>query len=140
MADESEATLGYGIAVLMDGVEIAELTDVNGPGFKRDAVEVTHHKSPGRWREFIKGLKDGGEVTLSMNFLPAHTSQNATTGILSDFGDDTIVRTWSVIFPDEDETTWAFPGIVTSSDFGAPTDDKLTCDATIKVSGQPTLA
>jgi len=41
---------------------VANITDIKGPSREREAIEVTAHDSPDQYREFVKGLKDGGEV------------------------------------------------------------------------------
>lgn len=134
------AVNAFGTTITKDGVEIAEVTHIGGPGLARDTLEATHHKSPAMWREFIKGLKDGGEVSLDLNFLPFNTTHNAATGILSDFNNDTTIAAWVLTFPDSGATQWAFNGIVTGFEPDEPFDDKLVASVTIKVTGQPTLA
>ena len=137
----SQAVNAFGTTISKDGNEIAEVTNIGGPKLARDTLEVTHHKSTGMWREFIKGLKDGGEVSLDLNFLPFHATHNAsTTGLLADFSDDTTIAAWVLTFPDSGGTTWSFNGIVTGFEPSQPFDDKLTASVTIKVTGQPTLA
>lgn len=133
----SNALAAFGTLLKMGGTTIAEVTAITPPGLARDAIEVTHHQSPGAWRERIKGLKDGGEVTFSINYIPTDSTHNASTGILADFATDT-VDPWSVVFPDG--TTWSFPAMVTSAAPDAPIDDKLSAEITLQICGQPTLA
>jgi hypothetical protein len=92
------------------------------------------------YREFIKDLKDGGDVTFDINYNPTDPTHNAATGLLSDFANNTTVDTWALQFPDVAATTWTFPGILTGFQAGAPHDGKLTASVTIKVAGKPTLA
>ena len=137
----SNAVNAFGTVISKDGTDIAEVTSIGGPKLARDTIEVTHHQSTDMWREFIKGLKDGGEVSLELNFMPFDTSHNAaTTGILADFGDDTTVAAWVLTFPDSGATQWEFDGIVTAFETSEPFDDKLMASVTIKVTGVPTLA
>ena len=49
---------------------LAEVTNITPPALARDMVDATHTESPQKWREFIPGLRDAGEVTLELNFLP----------------------------------------------------------------------
>lgn len=133
------AVNAFGTTIAMDGVTIAEVTNIGGPSLARDAIDATHHTSPGAWREFIKGLKDAGEVSLDIQYIPTSTTHNTTTtGLLSDFADNTTYSTWTLTFPDT--TVWTFPGFLTAFEPSAPIDDKLTASVTIKVSGAPTLA
>lgn len=134
----TEAMLGYGVTLTRNAVAIAEISNVGGPSLSRDSVDVTHHASPDRWREFIKGLKDGGEVSFDINHIPDNPTHDATTGLLSDFANDTTIDTWGMTFPDG--TVWTFPGFLTNFEPQGPVDDKLAASITIKVAGKPTLA
>lgn len=135
----SSALNAFGTLLKRNGTTVAEVNDISGPGLSRDNIEVTHHQSANRWREFIKGLKDGGEVTFSVNYIPTNATHNVAAGMLGDFSNETTVDTWSLVFPDTGATTWSFPGFITSWEPAEPIDDKLSADVTIKVSGQPTL-
>lgn len=135
----ANAISGFGTLIKRNAVTVAEVYDIGGPGLSRDTIEVTHHQSPNRWKEFIKSLKDGGEVTFSINYKPTDTTHNVAAGVLGDFANDTTVDTWSLVFPDSGATTWSFPGILTNFEPTEPIDDRLSADITIKVSGQPTL-
>lgn len=135
----SSALNAFGTLIKRGAATIAEVTDIGGPGLSRDTIEVTHHQSPARWKEFIKGLKDGGEVTFTINYIPTNTTHNVAAGLLGDFSNEATVDTWSIVFPDAGLTTWSFPAIVTNFEPGEPVDDKLSGDVTLKVSGQPTL-
>lgn len=136
----TQAVNAFGTTISRDGTEIAEVTNIGGPKLARDTLEATHHQSPDMWREFIKGLKDGGEVSLDLNFLPFHATHNAATGILADFDDDTNISEWVVTFPDAGATAWTFDAIVTGFEPAQPFDEKLTASVTLKVTGKPTLA
>jgi len=136
----SVAVNAFGTLLKRNGTTIAEVTDITPPELSRDTAEVTHHQSPGMWREFLKILKDAGEVSLSINYIPSNTTHNAATGLLADLANDTTIDTWTLVFPDAGATTWSFAGILTKFSAKAPIDDRLTADITLKVNGVPTLA
>lgn len=136
----SSAVFAFGTLLKRSGTTIAEVTDITPPGVSRDSVEVTHHQSPARYREFIKGLLDAGEVSFTINYIPDNTTHNNALGLLSDFTNNATIDTWTLVFPNVAGTTWTFPAFVTKFDPKAPIDDKLSADITLKVSGQPTLA
>jgi len=96
-------------------------------------------QSPGAWHEYIKGLKDGGEISLDLTYLPGHATQDASTGLLKDFN-DRILRNFQLVFPDTGTTTWSFAAFITGFEPSAPKDDRLSAAVTLKISGQPTLA
>jgi len=136
----SLAVNAFGTLLKRNGTTIAEVTDITPPELSRDTADVTHHQSPGAWREFIKILKDAGEVSFTINYIPTNTTHNAATGLLSDFANNTTVDAWTLVFPDTLGTTWSFNGAVTKFSAKAPVDDRLSADITLKVMGQPTLA
>lgn len=118
-------------------VTIANVTNISGPDRKRETIDVTAHDSPEGWMEFIGGLKDGGEVSLDINYDPAE----ATHDLDDDFDDDQARNYQIVILPDTiDEYTWTLKGVMTNLGDEFPYDDKMARSMTIKVSGKPTLA
>jgi len=115
---------------------IAELTNIDGPGLTVPTVDATAHDMD--WAEHLGGIPDGGEVTIEGNYLPASATQGATTGLLSNVGAGAI--DFKVIFPDTAATTWEFSALVTGFTPRGPVADKLSFSATLKLTGQPTLA
>lgn len=119
---------------------IAQVASIDGPSITREEIDVTTHDSLEMWREFIKSLKDGGEVSFDLVFDPDLGTHNTTTGLLSDYSQDQTIATWRLTFPDTTNTTWTFPGFITEFGVTAAIDDALKASITIKVSGKPTLA
>jgi predicted secreted protein len=113
---------------------IADPTGISGPGLSRNTIDVTSHGSPDQWMEFLGGLKDGGEVSVDINYDPANHDT-----LVDDF-DDAAPRNYQLVFPDDDSTTWSFGAIITGFEPDAPYDDKLSASLTFKVSGKPTLS
>lgn len=113
---------------------LAEVTNITPPGRSKDAVEATHTQSPNRYREFISGLKDGGECSIEMNFVPAGTDFDK---IDEAFESDELVNC-RITFTDL--SVWTFSAIVTGVEPEAPVDDKMVVSVTFKISGQPTFA
>ena len=138
--------LGFGVELEFDlaggtsWTTLGQVRNVGGPALSRDSVESTHHASPSYWREFLKGLKDGGEVSLEVVYDPADSSHNDANGILGDFSDDTTIPAWRLTFPDSGSTSWTFDGFLTGFEPDIPFDDLMMTAVTIKVTGQPTLA
>lgn len=135
----SNAEFGYGVTLRRNGVEIAEVVDINPPGLTRETWEKTHHKSPNLWKEFGKGLKEAGEITFTINYIIGNATHNVATGILADFFNDDTIDTWDFVFPDAASTTWTFAGIVTQFNASTPRDNAIRAEITLKVSSQPTL-
>ncbi|MEU4386573.1 phage tail tube protein [Promicromonospora sp. NPDC023805] len=119
-------------------VAIANVSDLSGPSRSRDAIEVTAHDSPNQYREFVKGLKDGGEVTLTLNYDPANNTHKALD---ADFEEDALRGYQIVVLPGEsDEHTWTINGLITNLSDAFPIDDRMEREVTLKISGKPTLA
>lgn len=114
-------------------VTIAEVVSVTPPSLSRDAIDATHSTSPNKWREFIPGLRDGGEVTLEVNFIPSGVG---TSTILATFTSDDKVNA-RINFPDSPVTTWEFLAFITAFEPDAPFDDKMSATVTFKLSGEP---
>lgn len=110
---------------------IAEVTNVSGPGFTRDLIEVTSFDSSDGWREFIAGFRDGGNVVLSMNYTRAGLDE-----FLADFESD-VVQNYEIVLPDG--TSIEFEGFVQEFPLTIPTDAQITMETTIKVTGAPTV-
>ena len=123
----------------MDGgttyTTIAQIGDLSGPSISRNAIDVTtRDTTPAFWREFIKGFKDGGEITFTLMFDPSETTHGTTSGFLKDFEvDGTVIPAWQMAFPDGTNAT--FDGLLSSFDVSSPLDDALTADVTVKISG-----
>lgn len=111
---------------------IANVTDITPPALERETLDVTTHGSPDAWREFIGGLKDGGEVSIDINYDPRlHDS------IVDDLSDEE-PRDYKVVWPGT-LGDWEFKAVMTGFEPEAPHDDKLAASATFKVSGKPVL-
>lgn len=111
---------------------IANVTDITPPGLERETLDVTSHGSPDAWREFIGGLKDGGEVEIEINYDPREHD-----ALIADFEDDE-PRNYKVVWP-KALGSWEFAAVLTNFEPEAPHDDKLAASLTFKVSGKPTI-
>lgn len=151
MAD-SDARTGFG-ALLQKGdgaspenfITILGIKGLGGPSISRDTHDTTVMTSPGGWREFIGGLKDGGEVTFQANWLPRDETQGqAEGGLMAEFDKDSCESrsNWRIVVPacpGEPEVYLEFAGILSGQNIDIPMDDLMGFEGTIKVSGRPTL-
>lgn len=144
----TQARIGHGVLFQRQNDDspptydsIAEVTNVSGPSLSRETQDASHSDSTERWRDFIAGMKDGGEVTVTMNFLPDHDTQKyATDGLLKDF-DSNSLRNYRITFPgDSPQVSWTFAGLLTGWNPEVPVGETMTVTASFKVSGKPTLA
>ncbi len=129
----SDAFAGVGTVFKRGAVAIAEITSISGPNLTRGTIDVTNLDSTNGYREFIAGFRDGGEVTLSMNFTMA-TWQD----FKDDFDSDDAV-TYSIVLGNTEENTFGFDAFITSLGMAVPFDDKVSSDVTLKIDGELTI-
>lgn len=110
---------------------IGEATSISGPEMERDTIDVTSHDSPNRFREWVGGLVDAGEVSFEVNYDPAiHNVLKA------DF-QDPLPRNYRIVLPTPPGGQWAFKAFITNMGPEFPHDDKMSAEFTFKVSGDP---
>ena len=142
----SSATSGFGTLLKMgDGASpevfttVAEVTNIAGPSLATESIDVTSHDSASNHREHIPSLRDAGELSFSVNYLPGdNTHKQAATGLLGAYQSRT-VKNWELVFPDAATTTWSLTGFINGFSPTGPTDDKLSADVSIKMTAAPTL-
>lgn len=140
----TEARIGWGgeLHVSTDNTEanLVELSEVREVGFPQDEAdehEVTHLKSPGRRKEFIQGLIDGGEFTATMNYDPG----GATDLLLTAAKDTGTTRKIKIVIPDTSGAGTADWNFVTSAFIKRYAPDNMeanapiTATATFRVTG-----
>ncbi len=111
---------------------IGQIKNISGPSARRDTLDTTTLDVEGGYRTFIGGLRDGGEMTLTMNF-----TRTGFDLMLDDFESDEL-RNYEIVLPDDDVTTAEFEGLVTGIPLTIP-EGIVTMDITIKISGPVTI-
>lgn len=140
----TEARIGWGgrLYLSTDNTEanLAELLECRDCGFPQDETdesEATHLRSPGRRREFVAGLIDGGEFTATFNYIPG----NATDLLLTGAKEAGTTRKIRIVIPDETGAGTPDWNFVTSTFVKryAPDNmvpgDVITATATFRVTG-----
>jgi predicted secreted protein len=133
----SNGYLAFGTTLSWNSQALAEVVNLTGPSMKADAKEMTSHDSTGGFREYLSGLKDGGEITLDLNFVPGDT--NGIIALVADYKAGT-ARTAVITGPTAAAFTWTATAIVTSVEPSFPFDDKLGISVTLKLTGVPVMA
>jgi predicted secreted protein len=126
----SSAFSGVGTVFKRGAVAVAEITNISGPNITRGTIDVTNLDSTNGYKEFIGAFRDGGEVTLSMNFTMA-TWQD----FKDDIDDDDPVA-YSIVLGNTEENTFGFDALVTSLGMAIPFDDKVSSDVALKIDGE----
>ncbi|GAB5431214.1 MAG: phage tail tube protein [Epibacterium sp.] len=135
------AETGMGTAFLIgDGVDGGstnytevgfEITSITSPSITREAIDVTHLKSPDEFREYIAGLLDTEPATIAFNYVPAAADVCFTT-MLAGKGD------FRIAFPNG--VKMDFSGIPQNWKPGDPSTTTMAGEFTVKPSGKPTFS
>lgn len=137
----SDAQIGYGTTFGRgDGASpevfttVAEVVNITPPQLSREEVEASHLSSPDQFNEYKPGMRDGGNPTITMAFLPGDlTHQN----ILDDYHSNSLVN-YQITYPDG--AIFDFSGFVTGyAPSEAGNNERLTVEVTFRVSGKPVL-
>ena len=132
----TNAALGYPIIFSrFNGtayIPLAEVVNVNPPQVERGDIDATHHNSPNGYKEYIPGFREGGEVPLTLNWVPS-----ASDALLAAFNSNT-VDSWRITMPSG--LTCTFDGYVKQHSPVTPREDKMMLDVVVKVSGRPVWA
>jgi len=130
-----EATRALGTKLLIETTPVAKLTSISGIDASAETIDVTSLDSQGGYREFLAGFKDAGEVSISGWFVPGDPGQAALYTAFQS-GE---TQSCKIQFPASLGAAWEFDGVVTAFTTSAETEDAITFESTIKVSGEPTL-
>lgn len=110
---------------------IGNVGNFSGPSAERETYDVTAHDTPNGWREFIGGLKNGGEVSAEVHYDPSiHDT------IWADFEDD-VARDYKMMSPVGE--TWDFQAWLTGFEREMPVDGQMSATLTWQVTGKPSL-
>jgi len=119
--------------------DVAELTNIGGPGVSADTIDVSSHDSladDDAYRTYVAGLLDGGEVSMEGNLTTVAAAGHIMTAL-----EGRVAIPITITFPAlAGGYTWVFDGIVTAFETAAPHDGKLGFSSSIKVTGQPVLS
>ncbi len=129
------AFTGIGAVFKWNTDTVAEIRTITGPKNSSAEINVTNFDSEGDYNEFIAGMLDAGEITLSMNFVPADTGQVAFN---TDFNARE-TRAWELTLPDTGDCVIAGNGYVKSYDIDASTTDAVKLNVTIRCTGATTV-
>ncbi|PRX90822.1 phage tail tube protein [Allonocardiopsis opalescens] len=110
---------------------IGNVGTFSGPSPERDTYDVTAHDSPTRYREFIGGLINGGEVSVEVHYDPDKHDL-----LVADLEDDD-ARTYQMESPVGE--VWEFSAIMTGFEREMPVDGQMAGTITWQVTGRPTI-
>lgn len=115
----------------------AEVTGLKPPGETWDTAEATHFGSPGRRREWIKTLIDGGEADIVVNYVPGSPTDLAMQAAFA--SEDAF---FYMFFIPKKVGGWLIKGevLVTGLEPEVPLDERMQKTARLKFTGDKTEA
>lgn len=123
------STVRVGVGATPTWTTLDLVGDIELPDEQVDEVEVTHQKSPGRRKQFIAGLTDGGSVGVPINYIPG----NATDVLLKTLRASR-EQVLLEITPSEDGSPETYSAYLSGYSRAAPIGAKMTATATFRVS------
>lgn len=112
--------------------DLAEVKSITGPGGASNTLDTTTLSSVAM--EFVPGLKDNGEVGLSLNFVPGDEAQQQ----MLDDQENQRMAIYRITYSDKRPTggtTATFNGYVTNFSPSIGVNTLSTADVTIRVTG-----
>lgn len=114
---------------------IGEVKNVNGPNVSNEQIEVTNLDSPNNFKEFIGGLKDGGEIQFEMNWIKGAKQTQIRDDVVS-----ATKRTYQISWPTSPATTATFSAFPTNFSMSAEPNAAITASVTLKLTADITWA
>lgn len=118
--------------------ELVEVVTFGLPDDTIDEIDVTHLKSPGKRKEFISGLVDGGTVEAELNYVP----NSLTDQRIRAARDGRDIRAVRFVIPDEVGTPdWQIDTFAFVSAYGrgpVTADGKISSTVRFRITGDAT--
>jgi len=140
----SDGILGHGTSLKVSAntavttvTTIGNIISISGPNGTRDSIDISTMDSTTKFREFIPGMLDAGEVTFECNY----DGTAAGTAAELDALKTNDAQYYHITF--NDHTTEASKsdvyckGFITALGHAIPFDGKVTQSVTVKFSGVP---
>jgi len=118
-------------------VPVLEIFKIGGPGMKADMKEASNMGSPNTYKEFIAGLREGGDITFEGNYIPKEATNSQVT-LRTDF-ESAVLSNWCVALPLAGTGIWTFTGYVSALNPAYPVDDRIVVSGTMKITSKPVL-
>lgn len=119
----------------IDTKAIGSLSSIGGVEVSSETTDVTALDNTTGYKEYLGGLKDGGEVPMEGFMDGDNEGQEAMYAAMENQKE----HDFSIVFPDAIGKTWKFKGIVTKFATNAAVGDAVKFSSSVKVSGKPEL-
>lgn len=139
-ADTPVTAQGTTIAMGATPTTILNLTSIDGLDIKLSTIDTTTLDSTASYKTFVGGFKEVSDVALA-GFLDAQADTNLWNAINT--SGQQAAQAFTIQFPavggQATGTKWTFNGIVTGFKTKASVGAMVTFDATVKVTGAPSI-
>lgn len=132
----SSGVSAHGTFLLWNWHKVLELSGLSGPSETRETIDITSHDSDDKYKEFIAGVGEGGEVSLEGNLITGDT--NGQIAFHTDVQNGT-KRTAYIVLPMTIGQASLFSAIAKGFTPDFPYDDKMSVSGSLQVTGKPTL-
>lgn len=109
---------------------VGGLTDVNIGGVDVNMIDVTDQASTDGWKEFVGGLKDGGQVELTGNFKSVDDGQSELRGNPGE------TAAWELTFSNGAKASGN--AVIGGYNVTNPLDNKVGFTCSLKITGKTT--
>ncbi len=129
----SSGTHGHGSSLAGGTVgDVGSIISMSVDGQTRDPIDISTMDSTNKFREFISGMADAGEITVEINYNGASGASANDLQTAYALGS---AEEWTFTMPDTSKLV--VQGFITSLGIAVPFDDKITQSFTIKLTGVP---
>lgn len=130
------AQSAFGATVSVGGTALAELTSIGIPSLTAEVIDVSTHGSTNRWREYIRGMRDAGEFTVTFKLAAGSTIEDAAIASIDSDAATAVVIQINAASGTEDITISAFGTDYSRNELEPDSDQTATL--TLKPTGQIT--
>lgn len=117
---------------------VAEVRKVGEFGSEANLIDMTNLDSPNGFMEYLLSMKDGVELPVEVNFLPANTTQSVAAGLIADHNNGT-TRNFKLVLPGA-FGTFSFAALVKGWKANVAPNEGLIATFTLKLTGAITYA
>ncbi len=129
------ATHGHGLTLVgSTSGTIAEILTIEVAGQTRDALDVSSMDSTDKFREFIAGMADAGELTFQLNY---DGSSGGEANALNTAYQSGAIETWTATIVDT--SVFACLGFITNLGLPVDFEGKMVQPVTVKLSVKSTF-
>lgn len=119
---------------------IANVTSITGPSLAATVVDVTTMSTLDAWRQKLVTLKDGGDVSFDLIWIPSSAALKAILQLFNTRGQGSagIPIDFRLVFPDVGGTTYSFSGFFSKFGFTEAVADVVRAKVDITITGAVT--